>query len=605
MPLDDELSDAYDVVIVGSGFGGSVMAAELADYSDAKVCVLERGNAYAPGAFPRDGDEIVRNFWAPEHELLGLYDVRWFSHITAVVASGLGGGSLIYANVMLRKDGTWFQQRTPNGEFTEQWALRLSDLDEHYGAVEDFLGVEELPHEPEDAAFRLEKTSAFLGPATDREADDRGYTPLAIRFRGKDGVAAVGVPLLDDEYGNIHGTITRNTCCLNGECDVGCNEGAKSSLDHTYLSLASCRDASVHTRTQVVGLKRIDDADGYRFVVTARAYRKDGSDAAQPFYADRPIKARRVVLAAGSLGSTELLLQHSSTLGLHHPALGSRFSGNGDFLAAVQGTGTDLDCWKGPVITAYRRYPAESDPIEDPDSPDPGGDGADVDRHGMYIQDAGLPNFAMWRDAGLLPNLLGPEPAPARIPDAQVAEMWADTVTTGIGTQADPRAAFDVTTTFSKWQVSETFMPLLGMGRDRPDGRLSLGRNGRLDCDWRADSSEAYFDAMNERMAIIAEELGGTYVSNPLYDVLKRVITVHPVGGCPMDTNLHEGVIDTYGRVRGVPGLRVCDGSVFPGPIGPNPSLTIAAFARRSAHNLIAEQDFNGPPTAADAYEGS
>jgi cholesterol oxidase len=104
-------------------------------------------------------------------------------------------------------------------------------------------------------------------------------------------------------------------------------------------------------------------------------------------------------------------------------------------------------------------------------------------------------------------------------------------------------------------------------------------------------------------MSHIARGFGGHFVSNPLYEHFNRVITVHPVGGCPMDTSLREGVVDTYGRMRGVPGLRVCDGSVFPGPIGPNPSLTIAAFARRSALNLLDEVDFAADPTGASEWD--
>jgi cholesterol oxidase len=293
------------------------------------------------------------------------------------------------------------------------------------------------------------------------------------------------------------------------------------------------------------------------------------------------MKARRVVLAAGSLGSTYLLLRSREALRLDHPALGRRFCGNGDILGLVRDAVGNLESTNGPVITAYRRFPADTDT-------------GDPNDHGMYIEDAGYPAFAAWL--------------------AQLGGFWA----MGKGAlrhwfrwqwrkwrrRRDTNLSAEVNDVLADGAFSARFMPILGMGRDTPDGRLFLDENNPkvLHSDWTVQTSRMYINKMEDRMRDIAEGLGGRYASNPLFKRWSRLITVHPVGGCPTDTDHFEGVIDTFGRVRGVPGLRVCDGSVFPGPIGPNPSLTIAAFARRSALNLLEENNFEQPPLPADDY---
>ena len=129
-------------------------------------------------------------------------------------------------------------------------------------------------------------------------------------------------------------------------------------------------------------------------------------------------------------------------------------------------------------------------------------------------------------------------------------------------------------------------MPLLNMGRDVPDGRMSLNRAGRLDVDWTPDTSEEYLYRVRAVSKRIALALEADFLENPL-SALRRLITVHPLGGCPMGRNREEGVVDEYGQVFGYPGLYVADGSVMPGPVGPNPALTIGALADRFATHLI------------------
>ena len=140
-------------------------------------------------------------------------------------------------------------------------------------------------------------------------------------------------------------------------------------------------------------------------------------------------------------------------------------------------------------------------------------------------------------------------------------------------------------------------LPILGMGEDVPDGTLTLNSKGVLVNSWTPKDSQSHFIAVRRKMNALVRYLGAKVKKNP--DVqTKRTITVHPLGGCSADTSQFSGVVDSFGRVHGVPGLWIADGSVMPGPVGANPSLTIAAFARRAAKELLLE-NVDGPPSEA------
>ena len=273
-------------------------------------------------------------------------------------------------------------------------------------------------------------------------------------------------------------------------------------------------------------------------------------------------------MSAGTFGSTYLMLRNRVRLGLDNPALGTRFCGNGDLLGFVFNACEKLDGTNGPVITSYARFPD----FVDTGSPED---------FGMYIEDAGYPAFAAWLvEAAQLTDHGG------RLLKGAAKRAWQrltgrrDTSLSGI-----------ISDVLGPAELTSNSLPVLGMGRDTPDGTLYL-RDGdepesMLDSTWRSQSSMNYFDSMVRRMTQLSDRLDGTFVVNPTYHLLRRVITVHPLGGCPADTSVSTGVVDSYGRVHGVPGLRVCDGSVFPGPVGANPSLTIAAFAHRVALDML------------------
>ena len=565
--------ESFDVVVVGSGFGGSISAYRLAE-GGRSVCVLERGKAYAPHSFPRSPAGIAENLWDPSAGLHGMFDVWSFKGIDALVSSGLGGGSLIYANVLIRKDPSWFVQDHPYrpGE-TERWPVQYEDLEPHYERIEAFLDVQTLP---DGVAFDLPKTRAMREAAAAMgDAVRWELAPLGVRFRAEDGGGVLGGPLADAAFGSLHGPSGRRTCRLCGECDIGCNDGAKNTLDHTYLSAASHHGAVLSIRSEVRALRRNEAGFEVDFVVHREEAAGAPTDtAALPV---KTVRARQVVLAAGTLGSSYLVLRNRRSLGITSPALGTRFCGNGDLLGFVLGAQGRLDGSRGPVITSYIR----SDDAVDTGNP--------ADR-GSYLEDAGYPAFLEWlAEASQVQGLT-----------TRAARFAWDRLRERVTRRTSTNLSASVNRLLGSNRLTTHAVPLLGMGRDVPDGLLYLRGGGRalangngqaplpmLDSTWTTATSEAYFASLEARMVQVAEAVGGRYERNPL-GLLRRVITVHPLGGLPMADNPNDGVVDGLGRAFGVDGLFVADGAVMPGPVGPNPSLTIAAFADRLCDHLLA-----------------
>jgi cholesterol oxidase len=212
-----------------------------------------------------------------------------------------------------------------------------------------------------------------------------------------------------------------------------------------------------------------------------------------------------------------------------------------------------------------------------PDDVDAPGSG-----RGFYLQDAGYPGFVDWlvevgtAGEGGLKRL-------ARFGLSRLVAMFSDSPKSSIG--GEIRALLGDT------RVSSSSIPLLGMGRDQPDGKLRLhkARNGELwlELDWEEAGSAMYTDRVMRFSREIATALGGTFTENPATRMLNQMVTVHALGGCVMSRSAAEGVVDSWGRVWGYDNLYVVDGSALPGPVGANPSLTIAAFADRCADGIL------------------
>jgi cholesterol oxidase len=553
----------YDAVVVGSGFGGSVTAFRLAD-AGLHVAVLERGKPYAPGSFPRSPQAMSKNFWDPSEGLYGLYDLWRFRNLEALVSSGLGGGSLIYANVLLRKDERWFIKEPLPGGGYEDWPVTRAELDPHYDRVEQMIGVQRYPIER--APYRETRKTLAFRQAAESLGLDWYLAPLGVTFANADHEPVRGEQI-KEQVPSLH-RLPRSTCQLVSECDIGCNFGSKNSMDHTYLSAAQATGrADINPRCEVRSFQPI--SGGFSVDYVEHSPDREGKKTDTSQLPIKRVRCRRLILSAGALGTTYLLLKNREELPQLSGMLGGRFSSNGDFLGFLIRARRVSNGKRKPLILDPSFGPVIASTVRVSDQVD-GGDG-----RGFYIQDAGYPQLLNWMVEEGLPGQ-----------SLRLARFLARRVWSYVTKSPKSEVGLEIAKLTGTARLTTTSMPLLGMGRDVPDGWLRLRRSW-LDVDWSPKASRTYFKRVNAMMRSLAHEMGAIYLTNPIW-WLNLLITVHPVGGAPMGRTPREGVVDPYGRVFGYEDrLSVADGSVMPGPVGPNPSLTIAALADRFADRIL------------------
>lgn len=540
------------VAVVGSGFGGAVMACRLAESGRFEVHVLERGARYERGRFPRNPDELRKAFWQPARGTFGMFEYRSFarSNVDVLTAAGLGGGSLIYSNVLYRMPETFF----------EDWpgSIRRDTLDPYYDRALDVLEASPYPVRKRDWPYwaRTPKARALAEAGAKIRASRRGHPPVHVEWPP---LAVQFGPEPGREIINKQG-IAQTACVMCGECNIGCNFNAKNTLDLNYLARAARFGAQLHTDARVIGLAPLASGG-----VDVSIDGPCGGPASPPA---RTEHYDLVVLAAGSLGSTELVLrmrERAKLAGVLSPTVGTRWSPNGDLIGWVQHAHWPLDPAAGPVITGALHVQSARY--------------ADGFPGGAWIEDGGIPSLLSWY---LLGRLGGPRA------DAAAAGGLADYVARKVegGAANVGEDVASVLIAKRKW-TSHTLM-MLAMGRDRATGTLDLSEpNGDVHLSWEAGDGEIHYQRTRAMMSRVAEALGGQFVENVLDDLLARYVSVHPVGGLPLGNDVATGAVDARtGRLFGCDGVFVVDGSVLPGPVGPNPALTIAALAEMYADRL-------------------
>lgn len=518
-----------DAIIVGSGFGGSVLACRLAQ-AGRRVIVIERGRRWAPQDYPRGpGDAWIWDVDRPERHN-GWIDLRILDDMWVAQGAGVGGGSLIYANISVDAPPEAFHQGWPS-------EIDASVMAPYYALVAEVMETQKLPRAQFTPRTKLMEESAGKIGAADR------FIPLdlAVTFdtrwdpkKTSPGDEAGSFPRF-----NRHG-VEQGSCMHCGNCDIGCSVKAKNTLDLNYLALAERAGAEIRPLTLVSHVSPL--GDGWRVHFDELT---DGTRV--PGYIDAP----HVFLAAGSLGSTELLLRSRDeyrTLPDLPRALGRNWSSNGDFLTPAFYQDRKISPTIGPTITAAIDF-------------------LDGSRGGrFFVEDGGFPN--------VIANGFTALAATKRSP--VVARLLS---------RAAKRFAKD---------PLDTMMPWFGQAIDGANGALYLGRRWHapwrraLKMDWQVARSERGVGALVAAHEELSRVTGGEPRVPLTWSVFHNLVTPHPLGGCNMAAGPAAGVVDHQCRVFGQPGLYVVDGSVIPRPIGRNPSKTIAALAERTAKRLLA-----------------
>jgi cholesterol oxidase len=523
----------FDVIIIGSGFGGAVTAARLAE-KGMKVLVLERGRRWNRQNFPSvTNRDYIWNRDCPE-KCNGWFDFRVFRDMTVVQGAGVGGGSLVYANVSVEAKDELFNQGWPP-------EITVKELRPYYDRVTAMLTPHRLPANQLTRRFQIMKEGAEkLGYGDRFRALDIAITfdPAWTYTQPDPFNYANSKPWI-----NAHG-VEQGTCVHCGNCDLGCPTGARNTLDLNYIPLAEKHGAVVKD-LHLVDVITVADGAGYE--VKFRQI-KDGK------FISGSQTARRVIVAAGSMGSTELLLrcrdQHKTLLQLS-PFLGCNWSSNGDFLTpAFHDPAHRISPTQGPTITSAIDFL----------------DGL-VDNQQFFIEDGGFPP--------VLNNFL----------QEQLQRRHANPLIEAVYKWLRQKLGEKIRTS----DPLSHAMPWFSQGIDSADGRLYLGRSWltpwqrHMDLKWDIKRSQYVIEAIIKMHTRLAEATGGVAAVPPTWTLFKNLVTPHPLGGCNMGISPENGVVDHRGEVFGYKNLYVADGAIVPEAIGLNPSKTIAALAERIA----------------------
>ncbi len=524
------MDEAVDVVVIGSGFGGSVSALRLVEkgYS---VRVLERGRRYAARDFPRTNWNVRRSLWLPLAKCFGILRLSFLSDVFVLSGAGVGGGSLVYANTLYVPPDAFF--RAPAWASLADWKAVLLPF---YRRAQFMLGVTQNTFEGEpdvvlaDVARKLGKGDTFV------------RTPVGVYF-GKPGERVA------DPYFGGAGP-ERAGCVLCGGCMVGCRHDAKNTLDKNYLYFAEKLGAEVEPMRTVVDVRALPAADGGGYEVT---HVRSGAWFAKD---RRTLRAARVVLSAGVLGTVQLLLecQARGSLPALSSTLGQRVRTNSEAILGVKSRRTDVRYDQGIAITSSIH--------------------PDADTHVEVVRysdgsDALAPLGTLLTDGG------GTTPRWLRF----------------LGNVA--RHPIDFLGTLWPFGTARRGVYLLVM--QTLDNSIALRLRRRWSRLWRravdtelgaGTPNPTYIPLGNEVARAFASQVDGVARSS-IFEVLFDVpTTAHILGGASIGASAADGVVDAHGEAFGHPGLFVCDGSMIPANLGVNPSLTITALAEHAMSHV-------------------
>jgi len=544
--------------VVGSGYGGAITASRMARAGQS-VCLLERGKEFQPGEYPDTQPKAIEEMQidAPEMHLgskTGLYDFRVNDDINVFLGCGLGGTSLVNANVSLRAeprvfaDAVWPEAiRSEAGAITDPAGAKPL-LQIGYELAEQMLQPQPYPdHYPQ-----LPKLTAH---AESGKALNACFYRPPINVTFEDRVNYAGVQ--------------QRKCVNCGDCVTGCNHSAKNTALMNYLPDAKNHGTEIFTETSV---RYVERKNG-KWVVHFDLLGEDREKFSSPTLF---VTADIVVLSAGALGTTEILLRSRQQGLAISGTLGKHFSGNGDVLGfgyntdhVINGIGyghrdPEHQFPVGPCITGI------IDLRERPDL-----------NSGMVIEEGSIPGAL----AAMIPAAFAAVEESEKVLGGAIS---SGTDTTMKRIKAKARELESLALGAYKGAVHNT-QTYLVMTHDGSAGEMYLD-NDRLRIKWPGVGDQPIFESAKEKLQAASNALGGIFLSNPVWSELLRheLITVHPLGGCVMADTVRNGVVNERGEVFDTldetsvhKGLYVSDGAVIPRSLGVNPLLTISALAER------------------------
>ncbi|MFS3128212.1 FAD-dependent oxidoreductase [Nocardioides sp. Bht2] len=518
----------YDVVVVGSGFGGSVAALRLAE-KGYRVAVIEAGRRFADDEFAKTSWDVRRFLWAPALGCFGIQRIRVLKNVVVLAGAGVGGGSLVYANTLYEPQTDAFYRDQQWAEITD-WK---SELAPHYDQAKRMLGV------------NLNPTTTAADVVVKRVAERMGVgdtfhtTPVGVFF-GRDGAKEPGVEVPDPFFGGVGPA--RTGCIECGECMTGCRHNAKNTLVKNYLHLAETAGVEVLPLTTVHGLSE-RGTGGWEVEVGRTGRRRKR----------RTITAEQVVLAGGTWGTQELLHQMKAAGRL--PRLSSR-------LGYLTRTNSESIC---TANTKLRRR-SENDfhhgvAITGSIHPDPNTHIEPV-RYGNGSNLMALMTTVMTDGGGRAPRWL----------------KWLGQIVRHPG---DFLALYFGLKDWSNRSIITLVMQTHDNSITVRGKRGLFGRVRLTSEQGHGEPNPSWIPKANEATRLIAEEIGGAAYGG-VGEVFDVPMTAHFLGGCPIGADAEAGVIDGYHRVFGHEGLHVVDGAAISANLGVNPSLTITAQAERA-----------------------
>jgi cholesterol oxidase len=532
----------FDVVVIGSGFGGSVAALRLTE-KGYRVAVLEAGRRFADDDFPATSWQLRRFLWAPRFGCYGIQRITLLRNVLVLSGAGVGGGSLVYANTLYRPPAEFFAD--PQWSGITDWAAELSP---YYDQAERMLGVVRYArHTPSDEAMRAVADQMGVG-------DTFHAAPVGVFF-GRPGQT---VP--DPYFGGVGPD--RAGCLECGECMTGCRHNAKNTLAKNYLHLAERSGARVfplHTVTAV----RPAAAGGYQV-----ATRRTGSLGL--FRRDRRVfTAGQVVFAAGALGTQRLLhrMRADGALPELSARLGTLTRTNSESIVGAKSRRRGTDFTRGVAITSSFHPDAHThiEPV----------------RYGRGSNAMGLLQTVLTDGGKPWPRLLTWLAEVARHPGALLRALsvrrWSERTVIALVMQS-----LDNSLT-------------VRLRRTLFGGRRLTSRQGH------GQPNPSWIPAGNDAVRRLARHIdgdpGGTWG-----EIVNIPLTAHILGGCPIGDSPEHGVVDAYHRVFGHPGLHVVDGAAVSANLGVNPSLSITALAERAMALWPNQGDADPRPPLGSRY---